>query len=146
MNIQTVQAYKCPHCSEISLDPDKIEKHRMTCRKNPEHVQKCSLCTCLNQDFLLTSLRGKGICVHTGPRGSGCPYSRHDDTEVMQKIQENHDAYVKFSCYSPDSSPQENWEKEDRYDALRKNGCPPEKAETEIYGSKIKSGSGRITV
>lgn len=108
MDIQMAQAYKFPHCYEISLNLDKIEKHQSTCRKNPEHVQKCIRCTCLNEDFVLTNLRGKGICVHTGPSGKGCPYLSHDDIEVMQRIQENHDAYVKFSCYSSDVSPQEN--------------------------------------
>lgn len=135
MEIQKIQAYKCPHCAEISLSLKEIEKHKRTCRKNPEYTQKCIQCACLNGDFILTNLRGKGICVHTGPYGGKCPYCNHDDAEVQKRIQESHDAYTKYSCYSSDISPQENWKKEDRYDELREKGYTPEEARKEVYSN-----------
>lgn len=138
MNIQTVQAYKCRYCSKISLNQSEIENHEKTCRNNPDYIQKCIQCSCLNEDFILTNIRGKGICLHTGPYGSQCPYLNHDDTDVQQKIQESRDSYIKFSSYSSNISPQENREKEEKYDYLRNKGYTTEKAMAEVYGNKTK--------
>lgn len=136
MKVQTTQAYKCLYCSKISLSIREIEIHQKTCRKNPEYIQKCIQCVCLNDDFILSNLRGKGFCIHTSPFSKGCPYFNHDDTEVRQKIQKSHDAYIKYSCYSSDISPQKNWEREENYDKLRENGYSSEKAKAEVYGIK----------
>ncbi len=134
MDIQTVQAYKCHYCSEISLSRLEIVKHEITCHKNPGYIQKCIQCTYLNENFVLTNLRGKGICLHTGPYGSQCPYLNHDDTYVQQKIQESRDLYVKFSSYSSSISPQENWKNEDEYDNLRSHGVESAEAKRHVYG------------
>lgn len=77
--------YKCPHCLEISLSLKEIEEHEKSCRKNLDYTQKCIQCGCLNEDFILTNLRGKGICIHTNSFGSGCPYMNYDDTEIKKR-------------------------------------------------------------
>lgn len=129
-----ITAYRCPFCDYISINKGKVDEHAKSCCRNPEHMQKCINCGFLNNDFTVTSLSGKGICIPSSPYGKGCPYVNHDSTEVDLKIQQSHDAYTKYCSYNPSLSPQENWRKEEDYDRLRSSGVTADEAERRIYG------------
>lgn len=133
--IQAIQitAYKCPFCGCISVDKVTIETHALTCCGKPDYTQKCIECVSLNDNFVVTNLYGKGICFHSGPFSHGCPYVNHDSTEVDLEIQRSHDVYTKFSNYDSSVTPQENWEKEEKYDKLRSSGVEPDEAKRLAY-------------